>query len=97
MPLLDFLSGRGYYYVMQDFEAWLEHGIKMGWCGPAVCYTHDGLPTSEPEDAEFEDGADPCLHILRLYEDLESKSSIEANHSPSLWRVSGQTLPNNVS
>jgi hypothetical protein len=77
---------------MQDFEEWLAHGVKMGWCGPAVCDTHDGLPMSEPEDAEFEDGGDPCIHIIRLYEDHMHKKAVEANHSPSTWRATNRGL-----
>ena len=76
-----------------DFDTWLQDGITNGWIGPAVCYTHDGLPTSEAEDSEFEEG-DPCIHILRLYEDPAVKLEVEANHSPSTWRAtnSGYTL-----
>jgi hypothetical protein len=64
----------------------------MGWCGPAVCSTHDGLPTSEPEDAEFEDGGDPCIHVIRLYEDSTHKEAVEANHSPSTWRATNRGI-----
>lgn len=69
------------------FEQWLAMGYSEGWCGPAVCYTHDGLPTSAVEDEEFDDGNDPCMHIVRLYEELEVKIAIEENHSPSQWRA----------
>jgi hypothetical protein len=72
---------------MDDFNVWLSHGYVMGWCGPAVCDTHDGVPMSETELAEFDDGGDPCLHILRLYEDKEHKKTIEESHSPSIWRA----------
>ena len=75
-----------------NFEDWLKLGIENGWCGPAVCYTHDGLPTSEPEDAEFEEGADPCLHIIRLYEDNDHRAAVEANHSPSTWRATNRGI-----
>ncbi len=78
--------------IERDFETWLEEGIKHGWCGPAVCYTHDGLPTSEPEDAEFEDGGDPCMHIVRMYEDHMQQKSVEANHSTSVWRATNQGI-----
>lgn len=67
------------------FTAWMRYGIEQGWCGPPVCYTHDGLPTSPTEDEEFEEH-DPCLHIIRLYEDDEHKEAIEESHSPSKWR-----------
>jgi hypothetical protein len=68
------------------FDEWLRTGMDCGWCGPAVCSTHDGTPTSEAEDDDLEDGADPCVHILRLYENAEIRAAVESNHSPSLWR-----------
>ncbi|NDB07541.1 MAG: hypothetical protein EBX97_02440 [Actinobacteria bacterium] len=68
-----------------SFDEWVRIGIENGWCGPPVCYTHDGLPTSPAEDEEFEEG-DPCLHIIRLYEDGEQRKAIEDSHSPSQWR-----------
>jgi hypothetical protein len=67
------------------FDDWLKAGIQHNFIGAPVCYTHDGLPTSEDEDEEFSEG-DPCIHILRLYESPEKKTAIEDNHSPSVWR-----------
>ena len=75
-----------------SFNEWLKLGVKNGWCGAPVCYTHDGLPTSESEDAEFEEGSDPCIHIIRMYEAPEDRLSVEANHSPSIWRASNRGL-----
>lgn len=69
-----------------SFDDWMRIGIERGWCGPAVCYTHDGLPTTESDDEEWENGGDPCIHIIRLYEDEEHKKAVESNHSPSNWR-----------
>lgn len=69
-----------------DFDTWLSQGIEQGWCGPAVCQIHDGTPTSDSEDEEFEQGDDPCIHILRLYPDQATKESVENNHPPSVWR-----------
>ena len=71
-----------------DYDEWMTYGIKKGWCGPPVCYTHDGLPMSEQEYAEFDEGQDPCTHVVRLYEDIDMKKNIEDNHSPSQWRNS---------
>ena len=67
------------------YHEWLEAGLNAGWCGPAVCITHDGLPTTSTEDEAF-DMEDPCVHIIRLYEDIATKKAVEANHSPSVWR-----------
>jgi hypothetical protein len=69
------------------FDEWLQRGLLSGFCGPAVCYPHDGLPLSEQEDQFYMDGDDPCIHIIRLYEDIETKKAVEENHSPSVWRA----------
>ena len=78
----------------KQFDEWLQEGLTNGFCGPAICYPHDGLPLTVEEDREFEEGGDPCIQILRLYEDRDIKSSVEENHSPSVWRAtnSGFTL-----
>lgn len=74
------------------FDEWVEEGYVRGWIGPPVCETHDGLPLSEEELQSFDEGQDPCIHILRLYEDAESKESVECFHSPSIWRASNAGL-----
>ena len=74
------------------FEDWLAYGYRQGWCGPPVCEMHDGLPTSEQEDAEWDDNGEICVHVVRLYESLEVKAQVEANHSPSVWRASNRGL-----
>lgn len=68
------------------FTDWLATGIAAGYCGPAICYTHDGTPTTADEDDQFDDGHDPCIHILRLYPDAATGAAVEANHPPSVWR-----------
>jgi hypothetical protein len=70
-----------------NFDEWLQLGLSNGFCGPAICYPHDGLPMTEEEDTQFSEGEDPCIHIIRLYEDLDVKTSVEENHSPSIWRA----------
>lgn len=74
------------------FDDWIEQGYAQGWVGPPVCETHDGTPMSEEELLEFQEGGDPCIHILRLYEDKSSKEQIENDHGPSVWRASNQGL-----
>jgi hypothetical protein len=69
-----------------NIEEWLAYGIAQDYCGPAVCSTHDGTPTSEEEEEQFEDGADPCVHVVRLYESADVKRAVEEFHSPSQWR-----------
>jgi hypothetical protein len=48
------------------FEEWLEFGIKNGYCSDQFCDTHDGPPMHESEEKAWEDGGDPCMHMVRL-------------------------------
>lgn len=73
------------------FEEWHKLGFELGFCGPAVCIIHDGLPTTTDEDTELEEH-DPCVHVLRLYETVETKTAVEENHPPSVWRASNAGL-----
>lgn len=69
-----------------DYETWLRQGIDNGFVGPPVCATHDGIPSTEDEDNQYMDGGDPCQFVIRLYDSQETRSAVEANHSPSVWR-----------
>lgn len=73
------------YHV--DYEDWLKYGQSRGWIGPLVCATHDGIPMSEEEEAEWEEGDDPCQWVFRRYNSEEHKFSVENNHAPSRWRA----------
>ena len=70
---------------MMDFNHWLKYGIEQGFCGPPVCSTHDGIPTSHAEDLEWEEH-DPCIHVIRPYIDRDHKEEVERCHLPSKWR-----------
>ena len=77
----------GRLFGPKDFDSWLRIGISMDFCGPPVCSTHDGIPTSAEEDLEWESTADePCHHVIRPYRSTAHKLAIEDNHSPSQWR-----------
>lgn len=69
-----------------EFDAWIEIGLRRGFISPPVCHTHDGMPTTAEEDEAWWEGDDPCIHIVRLYEDKETREAVEENHSPSVWR-----------
>lgn len=73
-----------------EFEEWLRYGYAQGFCSPAVCSTHDGTPSTEAEDAEWEDGGDPCIHVLRLYESELHKKQVERNSPPAVWRATNR-------
>ena len=46
---------------------WLQFGIAQGWCSQIVCDTHDGLPQTEEEQNEWEEGGDPCIPGVRMW------------------------------
>ena len=50
-----------------DFNEWLQVGLDQKWISEPVCATHDGVPDTEEEYKEWEEGHDPCQHVLRLW------------------------------
>ena len=48
------------------FDEWLELGVALDYCTPQFCQTHDGGPVHPSEEAAWERGEDPCVHIVRL-------------------------------
>jgi hypothetical protein len=48
------------------FYEWLKKGLDAGWVEEA-CATHDGVPSTDAEDAAWEAGSDPCQFVLRLW------------------------------
>ena len=64
------------------FEDWLAIGREHGFCSPPVCNTHDGAPMSDRELDMWDDGDDPCIHVLRLYDDPRLMEEVEKNMPP---------------
>ena len=60
-----------------DFHTWLAIGREHGYCSLPVCETHDGVPMSILEQDAWEEGDDPCIHIMRLYESTEQMEAVE--------------------
>lgn len=58
--------------LLTPFEQWLAQGIEAGWCSATACATHDGVPSTVEAQEEWDDGADPCEHVVRLYFDYET-------------------------
>lgn len=52
---------------LDDFFDWLNHGVYKGWVSLPVCDSHEGVPLSDEEAAEFDDGYDPCVFVLRIW------------------------------
>lgn len=63
----------------KSFEDWLLLGMNNGWVSKPVCSTHDGLPTTRDEDAEWEEGGDPCVYAVRLFYDDAERKAVEEN------------------
>lgn len=50
-----------------EFVAWMDTGIERGWVSNPTCITHEGLPVTEIEEKEWDDGYDPCSVGLRVW------------------------------
>lgn len=60
-----------------DFEMWLSIGREHGYCSMPVCNTHDGVPQTAGELELWDNGDDPCVHVIRLYESPEQMAEAE--------------------
>lgn len=75
--------------TLMSFDEWLQYGMENSYCGPPVCVTHDGFPTTLEEDDLLDEGTDECIHMIRPYRDVAERLLVEENHSPSIWRRAG--------
>lgn len=62
------------------FDEWLEYGITNKWCTRVVCSTHDGIPMTDAEETEFDEGSDPCVYATRMCRDKDEFDSVVANN-----------------
>lgn len=61
-----------------DFMDALHYGYKAGWVSDIKCATHDGVPSTDSEEADWEEGWDPCQTVLRFWgKGGEPKESME--------------------
>lgn len=68
-----------------DFNEWAQYGIDQGWSTPPICATHDGIPHTEEEDKAWDEGEDPCVHVVRLASDPKQMEYIRINN-PTLFQ-----------
>lgn len=65
--------------IEKSFDDWLLLGIENGWISRPVCSTHDGLPTTNEEDLEWDDGGDPCVYAVRLFSSQDERQAVYEN------------------
>lgn len=51
------------------FDDWVAIGTTKGWISPPFCMTHEGDQYMTPEEeAEWEEGGDPCCPVFKILE-----------------------------
>lgn len=55
--------------MSDEFYEWLRQGIAAGWVSDVVCDTHEGLPQTDDEADQWDEGLDPCIHGIRVWID----------------------------
>jgi hypothetical protein len=48
-------------------DEWYLYGLEHGFCSMLTCQTHDGVPMTDDEELQWEDGFDPCLYVVRVW------------------------------
>jgi hypothetical protein len=51
-----------------NFIDWFKEGVDRGYCSPAFCDMHDQAPMTSEESKDFDEGTEPCIPAVRLYE-----------------------------
>lgn len=52
---------------VDEFLTWMRSGRDRGWVSEIVCNTHSGLPSTEEEDEQWDEGYDPCVFAVRVW------------------------------
>lgn len=73
----------------EEFSLWLEQGLKRRWISGPVCETHEGVPLRKWEEAEFEEGYDPCIPVIRMWHGVDPDPP-ESPANPWLTDVEGR-------
>ena len=42
-----------------------------------ACETHEGVPQSQAEEDEWEQGGDPCVFVVRIYTEDTTMADVE--------------------
>lgn len=50
------------------FYEWLKIGIDNEWVSDVVCDTHEGVPMTDEEMSKWDEGEDPCILAIRVWE-----------------------------
>lgn len=71
------------------FDEWYETGRANGWCSPARCTMHEAMFITAEEEYEIDEGGDPCIVMMRLYDDDEQRLAVEAHDSAAVYEHHG--------
>lgn len=58
---------------------WIAIGREHGFCSNVACETHEGVPQSQAELDEWEQGGDPCVLVVRIYTPDTTMADVEGN------------------
>jgi hypothetical protein len=63
-----------------NIKEWIQFGVSQGWCSEPACETHEGIPRTYAEEDAYESGQDHCVHIVRLYLDIDLDEELNDSH-----------------
>ena len=52
-------------------EEWINYGIEQKFISEPDCERHKGFPMTAEEEAEIDEGGDPCFVVMRLFDSVE--------------------------
>jgi hypothetical protein len=76
-----------------DQGEWIELGVLLKFCAEPECQTHGLVALTPEEHAEFEEGGDPCVPVLRLWHEGEAPGSEVLTSSPGATETMTRSSP----
>ena len=64
-----------------DKNAWIAYGIKHKFISFPACERHEGYPITKEEEAELDEGNDPCFVVARVFENAEEHDKALAHEA----------------
>lgn len=51
------------------YNEWVAYGVNKRWVTLPVCDLHNGYPLTDKEQKDIDEGTDPCIYVMRIWDD----------------------------
>lgn len=75
--IIEYIEASEVHYTwLTNRDEWLEHGMKKGYISNLFCLTHDRAPMTQDVADMLNEGNDPCLPSVRVWESVIDRENL---------------------